>query len=590
MQLRRIVLEGFRGYNKQTAIDIEDFTAFVGRNDAGKSSVFDALDAFFNGVTLSFDDICKYSSNHTIRISCVFSDLPERIVIDSDSPTSLRNEYLLNNGGDLEIMKEWIGTSAKLKEKVFCIAEHPEGESLLSLKITDLKKKAKDLGIDEKNYKKDECHSIREAIRNQMEPLNISRKKIEIGDKSLKNIWEELQKYLPTFALFKSDRSSTDADSEAQDPMMQAVKQTVKDVHKELEEIRNKVNEKLVDVATRTLDELREISPEIEKTIVPKISPPKWESVFKISLSGENDIPLNKMGSGTRRLVLLSFFRAEVKRKLSKEESNGTIIYAIEEPETSQHPDNVRIITETLKELAYVNNTQVMITTHIPAMAELLSIKNIRFVEKNGDSPTIKAVTNDGQEFLKDVASSLGVYPEIGPRCKVVILVEGPTDISFLENVSATISEYGSDLPRICRDNPDLAILPTGGGGVLKHWVEEDYLKALNLPKICIFDRDGNTNSSEKAERINSKDNGNITFVTIKREIENYIHPDAIKNCSEGRYDISIGDDTDVPAQIKSLTGWKESHVKKWLCTEAAKHMTYEMIMEIDKEKEMVQD
>jgi AAA15 family ATPase/GTPase len=162
MQLKRIVLEGFRSYSKQTAIDIEDFTALIGRNDAGKSSVFDALDVFFNGVTLSFDDICKYSSNSSIRISCVFSDLPEKIIIDSDSPTSLRNEYLLNSDGDLEIMKEWTGTTSKLKEKVFCMAEHPDDKSLdlgddkslLSLKITDLKKKAKYLGIDEKNYKK----------------------------------------------------------------------------------------------------------------------------------------------------------------------------------------------------------------------------------------------------------------------------------------------------------------------------------------------------------------------------------------------------------------------------------------------------
>jgi hypothetical protein len=416
-----------------------------------------------------------------------------------------------------------------------------------------------------------------------MEPLNISRKKIEIGDKSLKNIWEELQKYLPAFALFKSDRSSTDADSEAQDPMMLAVKQTVKDVHERLEKIQNEVNEKLIDVTNRTLNELQEISPEIAKIIVPKISPPKWESVFKISLSGENDIPLNKMGSGTRRLVLLSFFRAEVKRKLSKEDSNGTIIYAIEEPETSQHPDNVRIITETLKELANVNNTQVMITTHIPAIAELLSIENIRFIEKNYSSPTIKAVTYDGQEFLKNVASSLGVYPEIGPRCKVVILVEGPTDISFLENVSATISEHISDLPRV-RDNPDLAILPTGGGGVLKHWVKKDYLKALNLPKICIFDRDGNKSNIEKAKQIKE----NTVFVTRKREIENYIHPNAIKNCSKLNCDIQIDDDTDVPKQIESLTKFKESNVKKLLCEEVASSMTYEMIMEIDKKKEII--
>lgn len=40
-----------------------------------------------------------------------------------------------------------------------------------------------------------------------------------------------------------------------------------------------------------------------------------------------------------KRLVLLSFFRAEAERRLSEQGGNG-IIYAIEEPETSQHTEN----------------------------------------------------------------------------------------------------------------------------------------------------------------------------------------------------------------------------------------------------------
>lgn len=39
-----------------------------------------------------------------------------------------------------------------------------------------------------------------------------------------KRMWPQILPFLPTYRLFKSDRSSTDEDDEAQDPMQEAVK------------------------------------------------------------------------------------------------------------------------------------------------------------------------------------------------------------------------------------------------------------------------------------------------------------------------------------------------------------------------------
>ncbi|CAH2779971.1 MAG: predicted ATP-dependent endonuclease, OLD family [uncultured Caballeronia sp.] len=67
---------------------------------------------------------------------------------------------------------------------------------------------------------------------------------------------------------------------------------------------------------------------------------PKWD-VFKFGLVGDNDIPINKRGSGVRRLILLNFFRAEAERRRTEKALSKalSVIYAIEESETSQHPD-----------------------------------------------------------------------------------------------------------------------------------------------------------------------------------------------------------------------------------------------------------
>ena len=48
MQIKSVILENFRGYRDRRTINISDFTAFIGKNDVGKSTVLEALDIFFN--------------------------------------------------------------------------------------------------------------------------------------------------------------------------------------------------------------------------------------------------------------------------------------------------------------------------------------------------------------------------------------------------------------------------------------------------------------------------------------------------------------------------------------------------------------
>ena len=48
MKIKSLKIKNFRGYKGEVLIDFDDFTAFVGKNDIGKSSVLEALDIFFN--------------------------------------------------------------------------------------------------------------------------------------------------------------------------------------------------------------------------------------------------------------------------------------------------------------------------------------------------------------------------------------------------------------------------------------------------------------------------------------------------------------------------------------------------------------
>ena len=78
-----------------------------------------------------------------------------------------------------------------------------------------------------------------------------------------------------------------------------------------LSEIANEVKEKLQQVSSRTLQNLREIDPDIADSLMPVIPSPeslKWQDVFKnVSISGDSNIPINKRGSGVKIHVKLSF-------------------------------------------------------------------------------------------------------------------------------------------------------------------------------------------------------------------------------------------------------------------------------------------
>lgn len=206
-----------------------------------------------------------------------------------------------------------------------------------------------------------------------------------------KSILSKIESEFPLYTLFQADRKNCDEDSEVQDPLKEAVKEILKneELQKELEGIADKVREKLIDVSERTLEKLKEMSPEIASTlqpIIPDTNSLKWTDVFKkVSICGDENIPINKRGSGVKRLILLNFFRAEAERRL-QEKNIPKIIYAIEEPETSQHTENQKKLIDAFIKLSENQNTQVILTTHSPNIVKKLDFSNLRLIkveEKN---------------------------------------------------------------------------------------------------------------------------------------------------------------------------------------------------------------
>jgi predicted ATP-dependent endonuclease of OLD family len=403
MRISQVKVSNFRSYSDEVVINLNDLTAFVGKNDVGKSTVLEALDYFFNEgkgvIKLDKDDInkkCSETGNQDIRISVVFDDLPTSIVIDESNTTSLANEYLLSSDGKLEIIKIYPSAG---KEKVLIKAYHPtnpECADMLHKKQADLRKIIDAKAITDADKNKNA--SMRQSIwRHYAADLQLADVEIDVSKVDEKNVWNQLKNYMPLYSLFQSDRKNGDGDSEIQDPMKLATQEILKDVSilAALNDVAEKVSERLQEVASGTCEKLREMNPEIAQTlspVIPSSETLKWMDVFKnVSITSDDNIPLNKRGSGVKRLVLLNFFRTEAERRKG-DRNVPDVIYAIEEPETSQHPDHQKKLIEALVALSQADHTQVILTTHSPSLVKMLDFEHLRLVQNNTGSKEIVAV------------------------------------------------------------------------------------------------------------------------------------------------------------------------------------------------------
>ena len=553
MRLKSITLQNFRRYRNPTTIDIDMLTALIGRGDAGKSTILEALDIFFEGNSVKMEPADANTSGDAgnVRISAEFDQLPDKLDLDRGAETTLEAERLVNSVGNLEIIKVYNCSIQKISTpKIYAKALYPSSTEISNLLLksnNELKELVKKRELEDK-CKLSNNPSMRQVLFDSISDLKLAETEVPLTEAEAKKIWEAIKRHFPVFALFRSDRESNDQDPEVQSPMKLAIQSALANLTNKLDEITDEVQYEAEQTAKRTLEQLRQSYPEqkLASVLKPVFRKPNWTNVFKIDLESDDRIPLNKRGSGIRRLILLSFFQAEAERKRVKQQDSNKnrlpVIYAIEEPETSQHPDSQEQIIRAFQDIAEAGD-QVILTTHVPGLASLLPLNSLRFVDTDPGIGEVR-VRRGKSKVFDDIARTLGVLPtatnKLGVR--VAVAVEGPTDIDALMSFIKVLTASG-DLSKFDDDKVFWAI---GGGDTLKHWVDRRYLDRLNIPQVYLFDSDrNNTNETPHSEKVNKVKEINErpnceAFLTEKRTIENYLHPNVFTRLADGNISFPI--------------------------------------------------
>lgn len=606
MKLSKIILHNYRCYAGDVSMNIDDLTCIIGRNDVGKSSIMEALDAFFNdtATSISKSDLTATApaDDQKIEITCFFTDLPTEIILDSTAQCNLDEEGLLNSNKELEIKRVWDCSGKTLGKSTYLHCNYydaPEAEDLLNKKKDLLKSFLQTNGIDMlEGGRMTINRDMRRAIRAHYNMQDRSEKFIKVdgnisAEDNIKSIWKVLSEQLPIYALFKMDRLLNDKDGNVQDPMKLAIDEAlqVEEIQQKLRDVEEYVKTHTTQIADATIKKLANFDTKLAEHLKSSFSKDcKWSSVFDIALLNENNIPLNKRGSGIRRLVLLSFFQAQAEVK-KQEKKAPSIIYAIEEPETSQHPEHQLEIIHSLINLSEQPATQVLFTTHSANLVCEIPIEAIRYVMAEPNLEIKSPVLPDGrpdEQILAEIIERLGILPSPTDKVKVLLYVEGNNDISALKGYSKLLSDSHL-ISEDIMSSSKVGIVITGGSS-LRYYIDNKYLDGLGKPVVHIYDND-KLEYQNYVARINSEGNPNKkAYNTSMLEMENFLCKEAVEEAYAANGQVvslpEILRDTVVPIMVCRAfnSDWdvlseekkskKEAKVKRTLNTKAVEMMT----------------
>lgn len=541
MQLKRIKLKNFRAYDDFQLSITNGLQMLVGKNDIGKSTIFEALDVFFNDkeatIKISIDDLnisARIQNNLTMAITCCFTiDPTDKITVETVA-IDPKEEYLLNANGELEIIKEWDLSlqTPKFNTYIVCCLPKSVSPELLTAKQADLKKKVKELNI-EKNVNQTINSSMRKGIISALISENDSFQETRIPTKNMlceKDIFDNISKALPDFYLFKADRKNSTSDDEIQNPMSIAVKRAFEldEVKTKIDEIQSIIIKELNEVNTSTIKKLEELNIEYGNTLNARITT-NWTSAIKNDIIDGNNIPINKRGSGIRRLLLLSYLMVEAEKK-SFYKNKRNIIFAIEEPETALHPMMQKKFIEQLLSLSKANRFefgdetpsnadelrkyQVFITTHLPNFVSYADCNQIIYLYKVKE----KVERYKGENLKKFIQDEMGKIPVID--YKYIVFVEGENDVSALRHFGK-IPELKSIFDI---NSSSINIIPLKGSNLLK-CIELEYYWDLPVKQYHLYDGDVSKYKTEIIDKkCNKDDNKKVRgTVTSLKEMENYI-------------------------------------------------------------------
>ena len=549
MRIHSIKARNYGPFSELQEMRLGPLATIVGQNDVGKSNILRALRLFFEErPKIESSDVHDNAAPEgDIVIEVSFTSLPQNIELEKGVATTLQDEMLVDDNGHLRIRKTYPRDSLT-KFKITLITRDFEDDrfaGLATIKEDKLNKLCESLDIDvSKSGRGIKNLDKRKALRAKAEEEGIQLCVRESALVQKDDLWKKIASYLPAFELFETDTKLGVGETTFQSQFRPIISASAEnpDVVEAKNVFTGAIGKALQEEVDKIFERLQQHTDAFESMSArPQFS---WDKAVSFEIAGKDqhgvEQSLERRGSGMRRLLMVAFFQYLAGRKLDNE---NDCVFAIEEPENCLHPKLQRELITSFRQLADEGH-QIIITSHSPVFAGASPIEDLALVVRTKGATQAKQYP---ELDLSLVAEELGVEPaDQITGYSACVFVEGPCDIKFFKTVASKLKEAGhidADF-----DDKGIGFVITGGASI-KYWIDCRAMNRLSRRFGIVVDSDKKDASHKVPDRkLHWKEkcekDGGVFFILQKREIENYLHPDAIKH--SGQSQDSYDDFTDM--------------------------------------------
>lgn len=463
MYLASVKIKNFRRFDENEHIVNfnSGLTVLVGENDSGKSAIIDAIRIVLGTTDLSWNHI-KTSDFHNedtsrdIEITCVFKDLTE-------DEKGIFLEYLtfeeVNEIRVPVLYVKWqcsysMNFNSPRTIVVTNTGKNSDGPALNVLakeylRVTYLRP-LRDAYTDMQAGKKSRLAQIINRLENINSGKDVYVKGDSVEELSLVGIADLLNKLL------------------TEHPKLKEVNSKLVNLLHEAMLLKNDQLTTKFEVSNASISDEQKISRLLEK--------------LDLSVDKDNCYMAGDVGLGTSNIMSMA---CEMLLHRDNNTNNRFSFLLIEEPEAHIHAQRQLKLIQSLEKTINNSNQQIILTTHSPLLASIVSLKNLIVVKDGKIYPMGSEYTKLDEADYKYLERYLDATKANLFFARSVIIVEGPGEALLLPTLAKLLgrsfTDYGTSL---------VDVRSTGLRRYARIFQRQDETELLDVNVACVTDLD----------------------------------------------------------------------------------------------------
>lgn len=192
---------------------------------------------------------------------------------------------------------------------------------------------------------------------------------------------------------------------------------------------------------------------------------------------------ISQVGTGTQSAVIIGALELCLRHRASR----GIRLFCVEEPELFLHPHAQRYVADLLRKIAEEENNQVILTTHsaaILANTDILDVVRVERDENNGTQCRRVPLYYPHIEKVQRILTAETCEMLFADR---VVLVEGPSESILLPGIAKVMAQTGNSR-EFSFDYRNISVVNVGGKD--NFWPYTELLSCFGIEWRVIADRD----------------------------------------------------------------------------------------------------